>query len=320
MRAYPKQVNEFIRVRMEQTPNNAQIARDVVNKFPDVKEVQDRELDGHRRNISDYRKKLRVRAKRKGIKRLFCDIETGYYILKIRAWQLKNFQRYFDHKDIEREKEIICISYKWQNEDRVYTLDWRSGEKQMLKKFVDIMGEADEIVFHNGDRFDLPFIRTRASYHGVLMYPTYRTFDTLKKARHGFLFASNKLDYLGGFFRVGGKKDHDGFDLWKDIVEGGDEKRLQQMIEYCERDVILLEDVFFIMSPFVTHNNNFAVLTGGEKWECPECASENVEMFRTYATPLGTIRREMRCKDCKKQYRVSNKTYMAMILEEMRKK
>jgi len=309
---YPKEVQEFAKVRMEQTPNDTQIARDILNKFglPTT-------FEGIRIKIGRWRKQWQVEAKRIPIKRLFFDIETGYYILKIRAWQLKNFQRYFNYEDIEQEKQIICISYKWQYEDKVHTLDWRMGEKQMLKEFIKIMGEATEVVAHNGDKFDIRFIRTRCLAHGILMYPNYRSLDTLKKARSGFLFASNRLDYLCKFMNVGGKLEHDGFDLWKDVVEGKSEERLNEMIKYCERDVIMLEDLYFILSPFITHNNNFAVLTGGEKWYCPECASANVKMFRTYSTPMGIIRREMKCNDCKKQYKISNKNYILMLQDLM---
>ena len=305
---YSNNIKEFIKVRLEQTPNNTQIARDVKNKFGATEE-----LETIRWWVRKMREKLKIDAAKVPIKRLFFDIETGYYILKVRTWQLKNYTRYFDHNDIMREKEIICISYKWQGEDKVHTLDWRMGEKKMLKAFIKIMGEADECVGHNGDNFDIKELRTRCISHGVLMYPNYRTLDTLKKARSGFRFASNKLDYLGHFFGIGGKKEHDGFDLWKDVVEGGDEERLEQMISYCERDVILLEDVYFVMRPFITHENNMAVLKGGDKWECPECASSNVQLSHTYSTPLGTIRRKMKCNDCKKQYKVSNKTYMQML-------
>lgn len=313
MRGYSNNIKEFIKVRLEQTPNNTQIARDVKNKF-DIPQEQ----ETVRSFVKDYRKKLNIDASKVPIKRLFFDIETGYYILKIRTWQLKNYQKYFNHDDIEREKEIICISYKWQNSDTVHTLDWRMGEKKMLKEFVKIMGEADECIGHNGDNFDIKFIRTRCLYYGILMYPNYRTLDTLKKARSGFLNASNKLDYLGKFLGVGGKIEHEGFDMWKAIVEGNDDKALERMIKYCERDVILLEDVYFCLSPFITHNNNFAVLKGGERWDCPECTSKRVKMFRTYSTAMGTIRREMKCNDCKKQYRVSNKTYMRMLEYEMK--
>lgn len=310
-----KNEKEFARVRCEQTPNNTQIARDIKNKFQ-----SDRELDHIRRDVSRLRRKLSIEAKKIPIKRLFFDIETSYYLLEIKAWQLKNFVKYFDYKDIKREKEIICISYKWQYEDKVYTLDWRDGERKMLKEFIKIMGEADEVVAHNGDNFDIKFIRTRCLANGVLMFPTYRSLDTLKKSRGSFLFASNKLDYLGIFTGIGDKMEHEGMSMWEKVVEDRDEDALYVMKQYCERDVALLEDYYFVISPFITHNDNFAVLTGGEKWECPECASSDVKMFRTYSTPMGIIRREMKCNNCKKQYKVSNKTYMNMLSHVIKEK
>lgn len=312
MKRYPKEVVEFIKVRLEQSPNNTQIARDVKNKFSEHPTIAEMEQDKVRRDISRYREKLKIDAKKIPIRRLFFDIETSYYELTIHAWQMKNFQRYFSHKDITREKEIICISYKWQYEDKVHTLDWTMGEKRMLKAFIKIMGEADECVAHNGDRFDIRFIRTRCSFHGVLMFPDYRSLDTLKKSRGGFLFASNSLEYLCTFFGIGGKLEHEGKELWDKVIAGCKDS-LEKMRKYCERDVVMLEDLFFVLSPFIGHNNNFAVLTGGEKWECPECASADVKMYKYYSTPMGVIRRKMKCNQCKKQYKVSNKTYMLML-------
>jgi len=306
--SYTKHINEFIKVRLEQTPNNTQIARDVKNKFS-----LDKELEAIRKYVSTTREKYKIQAKKIPIKRLFFDIETGYYILKIRTWQLRNFQKYFNYDDIIREKEILCICWKWEYEDTIHSLDWRMGEKKMLKEFVKVMGEADECIAHKGDTFDIPFLRTRCLYHGVLMFPTYRTLDTLKKSRHGFLFASNALDYLGKFTGIGGKVERYAMEQTKAVVEDGNEKELEDMIFYCKRDVVMLNDYYHIISPFITHNNNFAVATGGEKWECPECASSKVKMFRPYFTPMGIIKRNMKCDDCKKQYHVSNKTYMAML-------
>ena len=184
----------------------------------------------------------------------------------------------------------------------------------MLNKFVKILGEADEIIAHNGDNFDIKEIRARCIQQGILMYPTYRTLDTLKKSRQYFRFASNKLDYIGKFLDVGEKMHHQGFQMWIDITEDHCEKALAEMIKYCEQDVILLEDVYTAMSPYIYHNTNFAVLHGGQKWDCPECTSKDVKMYHTYTTPMGVVRRNMRCSDCKKQYRVSNKTYMNMLI------
>lgn len=308
--SYSKKVKEFIRVRLEQTPNDTQIARDVFNKFG-----LNKKIDTIRVFVKGFRIDLKLEAKKKPIKRLFFDIETGYYTLKIRAFQLKNYIKYFNPDCIEKQKEIICISYKWQYEDKVHTLDWRMGEKAMLKAFIKIMGEADECVGHNGDNFDIKELRTRCIYHGVLMFPNYRTLDTLKKSRKYFRFASNKLDYIGKYLNVGSKLDHEGFDMWIKVVEDKDPDALERMIKYCEQDVILLEDTFFVLSPFIDHNNNFSMLSGGDKWNCPECTSDDVNMFHSYSTPLGTIRREMRCNQCKKQFKVSNKTYMNMLVD-----
>ena len=52
----------------------------------------------------------------------------------------------------------------------------RPWNKKLIKEFIKILGEADEIVAHNGDRFDIKEIRTRAIQTTNLMFPHYRTF------------------------------------------------------------------------------------------------------------------------------------------------
>jgi len=315
MRGYSERVKEFTRVKLETQPNNTVIARDIIKHFD-----LDKELENVRCFVRNLRKRLKIEAKQKPIKRLFFDVETSYHI--VRAWRCG--KQYVRPEMLKETKKIICISYKWQYEDRVHSLRWdkNQDDKVMIKKFVKILGQADEIVGHNGDRFDIKELRTRCIEHGLYMFPTYRTLDTLKKARQYFSFASNKLDFIGQFLQVGRKLDHTGLQMWIDVIENKDEKQLNKMVEYCENDVILLEAVYFSMSPYIWHNTNFAVLKGGHKWECPECAGENVEMYKTYTTPMGVIRRNMKCNDCKKQYRISNKTYLHMLtyLERLKMK
>jgi uncharacterized protein YprB with RNaseH-like and TPR domain len=307
MKGYSKEVQEFIKVKLESNPNNTAIAREVLKHFN-----IDKDLDTVRKHISHLRSKLKIQAKRQPIKRLFFDIETSYHI--VRSWRI-GYKLNLGPDQIKEHKKIICISYKWQYENKVHTLKWdkNQSEKEMLHKFIEVLGEADEIVAHNGDRFDMKEFRTRCIANGILMFPTYRTLDTLKKARQYFAFASNKLDYIGKFLQVGRKLDHEGFQMWVDIVEKNSQKALKKMIKYCEQDVTLLEDIYFVMAPYIYHNTNFAVLKGGEKWECPECAGANVKMYRTYTTAMGVVRRNMKCSDCHKQYRVSNRTYLRML-------
>ena len=146
------------------------------------------------------------------------------------------------------------------------TWDKNQNDKQMLKKFVKVLGSADEIIGHNINKFDMKEFRTRCIKQGVLMFPNYRTLDTLTKSRSHFRFASNKLDYLGEFLGVGRKQDTGGYGLWVDVIIKKHKKALKKMVDYCKQDVILTEDVFAALMPYINVNTNHAVqnaLTSG---------------------------------------------------------
>ena len=178
----------------------------------------------------------------------------------------------------------------------------------MLIDFVKIMNEADECVAHNGDRFDIKKIRTRCVYHRIPMFPKYRTLDTLKKAKSGFNFNSNRLDYIAKFLGVGAKLEHDGFDMWVECVKGNKEA-LDKMVKYCDMDIIVLEDVFFTLQNYITNNTNVAVNNGKLKACCPNCGSEDISLFKNNFTAKGTIKRLMECNTCDYNYEISNRDW-----------
>ena len=140
----------------------------------------------------------------KKIKRLFFDIETSPIIAY--TWRV-GWKLNIHTDNIIEDWKVICISYKWEDENVVRNLTWdkNQDDKQMLIDFIKIANEADEIIAHNGDRFDIKKIRTRCIYHRIPMFPKYRTLDTLKKAKSGFNFNSNRLDYIAKFLGVGAK-------------------------------------------------------------------------------------------------------------------
>lgn len=303
---YPEEVKEYVLTRLETCFNYTQLARQTINHFN-----LDLDVESLRRTVSNWDKKARKKKSKQPIKRLFFDVETSY-LTAVGIWRCWN--QTIRPNQLRGEIKIICVSYKWQFEDKVHTLKWNSKQDDysLVKKFIKVLGEADEIVAHNGDRFDMKELRTRAIKHDLLMYPNYRTNDTLKKARKYFNFKSNKLDYIGEFLNIGRKLDHEGIDLWTKTMSG-DSDALQRMVDYCEQDVILLEDAFVKFAPYVDHNTNFAVLKGGYKWQCPECASKNVELHHTDTTPKGWVHRWMKCKSCRKQYKISNKSYLSFL-------
>ena len=243
------------------------------------------------------------------VKRMFFDIETSPNIGIF--WRAGYKQNIFP-ESIINERAIICICWKWQGEDEVHSLNWDDDQcdKEMLKQFAKEILKADEVVGHNGDRFDVKWFNTRCLFHGINILPRYKTLDTLKKAKSHFYFNSNKLDYIAKYLGVGGKVSTGGLDLWKDILFKKCEEAMDKMVNYCNNDVIILEKVYLKMNSYIVGNTNHAVQVDGHKWDCPECKSGNVSHVKKTTTLAGTIHRWMECGVCDKNYKINNKTYM----------
>jgi predicted RNA-binding Zn-ribbon protein involved in translation (DUF1610 family) len=252
-----------------------------------------------------------------GKKRLFYDIETSPNITF--TWRT-GYRLTIPHENILQERAIICICWKWEGDDQVHSLTWdkHQCDKRMIQKFVDILNTCDEAVAHNGNMFDLKWIKTRSLYHRIPMYPNYTTIDTLKIARGHFYLNSNKLDYIAKFLGFGGKMETGGFDLWKSVVLDKCKDSLEKMVEYCKRDVVLLEKVYNEIRTYSNHSFNYAVANGGDKHHCPNCGSPTVRLSKTRTTPAGTIRRQMKCGSCATYYTISNKSYQNHLQEKMK--
>lgn len=255
--------------------------------------------------------KLKELRKYKNIKRLFFDIETSPMI--VYSWRT-GWKINIPTDNIIEDWRIICISYKWEGQEKVHTLSWDSNkcDKKLLEKFIKIANSADEIVAHNGDRFDIKKIRTRCLYHRIPMFPKYRSLDTLKKAKWNFSFNSNRLDYIAKFLGVGAKLEHEGFEMWTKCLQG-DKKALEDMIKYCEMDIIVLEDVFMVLQNYITNNTHAGVIQGGLKHECPNCGGEDAVLLKNNFTAKGTIKRLMECDTCEYTYEISNSAYRNML-------
>lgn len=240
-------------------------------------------------------------------KRLFFDIETSP---NIGLFWSAGYKQNISYENIIKERAIICICYKWAGEKQVHYLKWdeNQDDKKMLEDFIKIANEADELVGHNGDKYDLPWIRTRCLFHNISMFPNYSTIDTLKQARAKFRFNSNKLDYIAKFLGIG-SKINTSFNLWKDIVLNKDKKSMDMMIKYCKEDVILLEKIYNRLS---THFNKKTHISD-DKTTCPTCSSDKWDFSKRRITALGTVRIQLQCKDCHHYHTVSEKTYGDII-------
>lgn len=249
------------------------------------------------------------------IKKLFFDIETSRMVVELRLFSMRNKDLRFSYRNVKTPSKIICISYKWEGEDKVKNLRWdqkKQCDKELLKKFIPLMHEADEVIGHNGDNFDIKIVRTRAIYHRLPFRVNIPSLDTLKKARSHFRFPDNRLDTIANFLGVGGKIQHEGIRMW-DRVEDGDPKALIDMVEYCDMDVVVLEDCYTVMENYIKPNRHIGVMDGGLKHECPTCGSEDTKHIKNRVTTAGTVKRLMECQSCSQDYEISNSAYRTML-------
>ena len=240
------------------------------------------------------------------INRLIVDIETSPCVgLFWRpGWKIS-----IPHDNIMQESKIICICYKWEGARKVESLQWDENQcdKAMLVEFLEIANSADELIGHNGDKFDFPWIKARCIYHDLEVPPVWKTVDTLVIARRRFKFNSNRLDYLGQHL-LGEGKLHTEFGLWKSILLEKCDKSMKAMVKYCKKDVDLLERVWKRLEPYHTPKTHVGCLNGLDKWTCPYTGSTDVQSRGRVITAAGTVKYRMR-SNSGKWYQISEKAY-----------
>lgn len=231
------------------------------------------------------------------MKRLFADLETSP---NIGLFWRAGYKQNISYENIIEERGIICIGYKWEHEKRAKCLTWDENQcdRAMLEEFCKIMSEADEIVFHNGDRFDLPWIRSRCLMHNLPPWDEPKSVDTLQWARRKFYFNSNRLDYLGEILTGAGKIKTE-YGMWKDILLKECPKAMAKMVRYCKRDVEKLQEVYEQLAQYVPAKSHASVMNGGVKWhspyvDCPDVA-HRVSTSKTRVTARGTVQYQMQC-------------------------
>lgn len=253
------------------------------------------------------------KKEKEATKVLIYDIETSYNIVS--TWRIGN-KVSLPHYSIIKERAIICVSYKWLGEDEVYTLTWDKDQddKFLLEQFIEVMNEADVLVAHNGDRFDIKWIKTRALKHDLEMLPVYNTIDTLWLAKKHFYLNSNKLDYISKFLGFEGKIKTEP-ELWDKIILEKDNKALRDMVTYCIEDVRQLEKVYNKLKVWDKPKQHAGMLLLDDKACSPISASKDLELVKTLSTAGGTKKRIMRDLSTDRLFEMSDVNYKKWLNE-----
>lgn len=232
---------------------------------------------------------------------LLWDIETSFNI--VAAFSLFN-EHPINHRNILQERHIISVSWKWLGEKKVHSISVADDgarfavnphdDYPILVRMQELFEEADAVVHHYGDKFDLPMINARMVFHGLAPLPPIVQIDTKKIASKYFRFNSNRLDYLGIFLGVGKKIDTEP-GLWLRCLKG-EKKAVEEMVAYNKEDVRLLERVYMKLRPFARAQINQQLFLDKED-VCQKCGSKHVQ-HRGYRYTITKKYRRFQCTAC----------------------
>ena len=204
--------------------------------------------------------------------------------------------------DFVEEWYMLCFAYKWLNKPvQVRSLqDYPTYRKQphndkyLVTELWELFNQADIIIAHNGDAFDIKKANAAFLRHGLGVPSHYRTIDTLKIARKQFKLNSNKLDDICRHIGIGEKLSTGGFELWKGCMDG-DEKAWRKMCQYNKQDVVLLEKLYLKLLPWIYNHPNLNIIF--ENNGCTNCGSTD-QVSHGFRYAQGTKYRRLQCSTC----------------------
>ena len=197
---------------------------------------------------------------------------------------------------------MLSYAAKWQDGRKILSGVVTPEEAQarddsrIVAEIADLLREADKVVAHNCDGFDLPILNGRILVNGLEPLGMVQTIDTLKLARKSFSLTHNSLGALADVLGLGTNKLDTSFSLWVDCMEG-DERALGKMLRYNKQDVVVLQKVYERLVP---HVKGLPRLVDGDfqnERVCVQCAGESIRKDGFYRTNASTFQR-WRCNDC----------------------
>lgn len=223
---------------------------------------------------------------------LLYDIETSPNIgLAFGIWE-QNIPKVIKHW------EVLCFGYKWLGEKKVHIVSQEGDkdDKKVVAKLVELFNQADVIIAHNGDSFDQKMVNTRILMHGLKPPMPYKTIDTKRVSKRYFRFNSNSLDNLARDMGIGKKLEHEGIELWWGCMNG-DKQCWKRMKNYNKQDVVLLEEYYNIVRPWISNHPALNVLAHRPA-SCPKCLGENINAGMKYRATNTNLYQYFRCMDC----------------------
>jgi uncharacterized protein YprB with RNaseH-like and TPR domain len=246
---------------------------------------------------------------------LVFDIETSPTI----SYTWRRFKENISLDQVIQDPIMLTWSAKWLYgteimSDKITVEEVKKfDDYRIVKSLWDLINEADMVVAHYGNGFDVPMMNARAILNGLPPYSVTTSIDTKKEASKVFRFPSNKLDALGEYFGVG-KKIKTDFMLWRRCLEG-EQAAIDEMSTYNDQDVVVLEEVYLKLRPYIKAHPNVGLYLESDKPVCSNCGSDHLHTEGSYYTNTGRYT-VYRC-ECGAMSRVRSSNYPKNVRKQL---
>lgn len=232
------------------------------------------------------------------LKTLIMDMELAYALYY--AYPSKKPQ-YLSSRQVKERTFCPCATWNWDHQVHVNKVSVLDDPKRFKKNHKDdyvvavalheAMSEADIIVAHNGDQFDIKQANTLFIRHNLGPIPEKKSVDTLKVARKYFAFEGNDLADLCKRFGVPDKLEKPDFIK----ITEGDPGEIRKAVKYCGRDTLSLKGVLHHLKPYIRRYPSL------RKYKdkitcCDACGSKRLQNKGSYF--CGSLYYRVKCMEC----------------------
>lgn len=232
------------------------------------------------------------------MKILILDIETAPNL----AYVWRFFKENIGPKQVAQNSTLLSYCAKWVGEEQNFYDDCREDldELKLTLGLSALLDQADVVVAHNGVRFDVPKINTACLRNGIAPPSPFKQVDTFQVVKKRFKFESNSLEHVADHLDLPLKKlkhkKFPGFELWLECLRGNSEA-WEEMKEYNIHDVLVLEQLYLKLLPWIDNHPNHGVIAEEDVPVCPKCGSKHVQKRGFAHTTTGKYQRFV-CNSC----------------------
>jgi len=201
---------------------------------------------------------------------------------------------------------VLCVGYKWYEDRKPHIISIRDfngwqrnvlDDKRVVEAFRDVMCQAGMWVTYFGKGFDCKVLNAKCLEHGLDVVPNTPHVDLFYIVKANLALSRKSLERVADYVGCVEKKTPVSGPVWKRAAVG-DPEALSYVEDHCKADVLLLEEVYTKLRPYVrTHPRVAGYADANDRPVCAVCGGMLVR-DKTRMSRTKGMRQQWRCPGC----------------------